>query len=530
MKDYLKYFPFESPRKEQKEILDKTLSAISKGTKFILIEAPTGVGKSAISVNLGHYLASLNKRSYILTTQKILQDQYTQDFKNIVSVKGKDNYSCQYYEELNCVDSSSLLSKDSEERAQSSHYNTCGNGNCVYRMRKQLFMDAPVSITNLSYFLHETTYAKECEFRELLIIDECHNLEKELMSFVDIGLHSYYVKKTFGMELPDFSTKAYYITWMIERLLPVMQKSLIKLKRNIMYHKNRNDNDKVISIGKDIQILDRKIQNICLFLQKWEPKNWVMNKDKDKSTNSLKISFKPINVDDFAAEHVFNFGGTVIMMSATVLNKAIFCKSLGISESDCEYVNVGSPFPKDNRPIHFLPVGNMNSKLKKFTLPKMVIAIKEILESHPDEKGIIHTNSYENARYIYNGLNNPRLLIHTTKNRDKILQKHISFPQPTVIITPSMTEGVDLKYELSRFQILCKIPYPYLMDKQIQFKMKMQPWWYNYETAKTIIQALGRSVRTEDDHAVSYILDSSWSWFYKNNAALFPEWFREAYN
>ena len=65
------------------------------------------------------------------------------------------------------------------------------------------------------------------------------------------------------------------------------------------------------------------------------------------------------------------------------------------------------------------------------------------------------------------------MIIHSSKNRDKILEKHINSSEPTVIVTPSMTEGVDLKYELSRFQILCKVPYPYLMDKQIQFKMKM---------------------------------------------------------
>ena len=528
MKDYLKYFPFDSPRKEQEEIIDKTLDAISKGKKFILIEAPTGVGKSAISINLGHYGASLGKHSYILTTQKILQDQYVQDFKNIASIKGKDNYTCQFYNELSCVDSSALLSKDSEEQSQSAHYNTCGNGNCFYRAKKQAFLESYVGMTNLSYFLHETTYAKESEPRELLIIDECHNLEKELMSFVNVSLSSFYVKKNFGLELPNFSTKSPYVSWMKEDLLPQMIKRFNDLKRIIMYHKRKNDTEKTISIGKDIQSLDRKIKSTTMFLSKWDSINWALNKEKD-GPGGIKISFKPINVSEFAKEHVFNFGNTNIMMSATILNKTVFCKSLGIPEDECEFVSVGSPFDKDNRPIHYMPVGNMNNKLKKFTLPKIALAIKEILDSHKDEKGIIHTNSYENARYIYNSLKNPRLLVHTTKNRDKVLEKHINSKEPTVIVTPSMTEGVDLKYELSRFQILCKVPYPYLLDKQIQLKMKMQPWWYNYETAKIVIQALGRSIRTEDDHAVSYILDSSWAWFYKNNIRLFPEWFREAY-
>jgi Rad3-related DNA helicase len=86
-----------------------------------------------------------------------------------------------------------------------------------------------------------------------------------------------------------------------------------------------------------------------------------------------------------------------------------------------------------------------------------------------------------------------------------------------------MTEGVDLSDALSRFQIICKTPYPYLGDAVTQKKMQLNPDWYPYQTAKTLIQALGRSVRSEEDFAVSYILDSDFSYFYKRNDRFFPE-------
>ena len=91
-----------------------------------------------------------------------------------------------------------------------------------------------------------------------------------------------------------------------------------------------------------------------------------------------------------------------------------------------------------------------------------------------------------------------------------------------------MTEGVDLKGELSRFQILCKIPYPYLGDKLIRKKMNKWKWWYPLQTAKTIIQAVGRSIRNKDDYATTYILDEDWFKFYGRNKNLFPQDFREA--
>jgi Rad3-related DNA helicase len=61
---------------------------------------------------------------------------------------------------------------------------------------------------------------------------------------------------------------------------------------------------------------------------------------------------------------------------------------------------------------------------------------------------------------------------------------------------------------LSRFQIIAKVPFPNLGDKYISVKKDLLPKWYAYQTAKTIVQSYGRSVRNENDYAVTYILDS----------------------
>ncbi len=91
-----------------------------------------------------------------------------------------------------------------------------------------------------------------------------------------------------------------------------------------------------------------------------------------------------------------------------------------------------------------------------------------------------------------------------------------------------MTEGVDLRDDLSRFQIICKIPYPYLGDKLIRKKMNKWKWWYPLQTAKTIIQSIGRSIRSKEDYATTYILDEDWNKFYRINKRLFPEDFHDA--
>ena len=99
--------------------------------------------------------------------------------------------------------------------------------------------------------------------------------------------------------------------------------------------------------------------------------------------------------------------------------------------------------------------------------------------------------------------------------------------EPTVLLSPSMQEGVDLRGDYSRFQIICKVPFPYLGDKVVKKRMSKWPEWYSTQTAKTVIQAVGRSVRSEDDHAVTYILDEGWRYFYNRHKEYFPQDFRE---
>jgi ATP-dependent DNA helicase DinG len=78
-----------------------------------------------------------------------------------------------------------------------------------------------------------------------------------------------------------------------------------------------------------------------------------------------------------------------------------------------------------------------------------------------------------------------------------------------VLISPSLALGIDLKDDLSRFQIITKVPYPSLGDRYIREKFERDKQWYNLRTALRLIQAVGRSVRSKDDWAHTYVLDSN---------------------
>ena len=158
-------------------------------------------------------------------------------------------------------------------------------------------------------------------------------------------------------------------------------------------------------------------------------------------------------------------------------------------------------------------------------------AVDEIMDRHAVERGVVHTTSYQQANYIIGHVserNRARLV--TTEGstaRSELLQTH-GATGASVLISPSLYQGVDLKDDLSRFQVIVKVPYSDLSDRRTQVKMQRDRGWYDWQTALRLVQTYGRSVRSETDSAVTYVLDSNFPSFVRGHRELFPQYFLEA--
>jgi hypothetical protein len=86
--------------------------------------------------------------------------------------------------------------------------------------------------------------------------------------------------------------------------------------------------------------------------------------------------------------------------------------------------------------------------------------------------------------------------------------------------------GLDLKDDLSRFQIIVKVPYPDLGDRWINEKANNEQW-YNWQTSLRLVQGYGRSIRSKEDSAATYVLDSRFENFVKRNKNILPDWFTQ---
>ncbi|HPM21255.1 MAG TPA: helicase C-terminal domain-containing protein [Thermotogota bacterium] len=513
-----KYFPYDSPRKSQTTAIDFSISAFTNN-KFVCLELPTGIGKSGIAITLAKYF----RNSYILTTQKILQAQYIKDFSEIPNIWSISNYKCTTRPNISCEVGKSL----------NNLLKSVAPCKCKYDTDKKLFTDSPVSLTNVPFFLY-SSMASDLAKRKLLIIDEAHNLDSIVTEFVSLKiLRGDLEEANIGwlkQKRDIFSVKQWIINSILPSYIKLLEYKKITLNDYIKkYGDEISSKPEIKTLVKQIDYYEKMVINIQQFNTNSDKLNeWVLT----ISNSDDEVIFRPLFSNRYSNESLYKYADKVLFMSGTILDKKTFCNNNGIDESQCAFLSLDSEFDKNNRPIFTAGVASLSYKNIDKSLPIVTHAIDEIINDpqHKDVKGIIHSGSFKILKYIKDNIKNDRLLFHTSEDNNKIdiYKKHMLSDEPTILVSPGMNEGVDLVDDLSRFQIIVKIPYPYLGDNYIKTKMEKIQNWYSWTTAKTLMQSCGRSIRNEDDWSITYILDSDWNYFYHKNKSMFPKWFLES--
>jgi Rad3-related DNA helicase len=471
--------------------------------------------------------------AYILTTQKALQEQYMRDFAELGmrDLRGASNYHCY---DFNTDCQTGTLLRQNLKKAQGGKK---GKGDedfidhclrCEYRSAKQAFMASMVGTTNFAYFLAESKHIHMLKPRAVLIIDEAHNTETQLLGQVEIEITRQRCEHLGAPRPPAVADGAVQEAraWTLDHFLPCVESNLISLEDEL----ERADASMRQPLSRQIANLRQYISRIGGIKDGTQLQDWFCN--TDSKTGTLKL--RPLTAAAFAQDALFKMGHKVLFLSATILDAGAFGRGLGLNPAEGGFCRVPSDFPVENRPVHFYPVGSMSYKNKEATTPKLCRFIERILLRHAEEKGIIHAQSYALAKQIKDYLDGTevgkRILMPEPGygQRKEHLEYHHSSDLPTVLLSPSMTEGLDLYGDLSRFQILPKVPYPSLGDPFIKARMERDESWYGWQTALSLVQASGRSIRSREDSATTYILDSDFSNFLSRSGGILPNWWKDA--
>lgn len=481
-------------RPHQRETIEEMINAIDNGNSNIILNAPVGAGKSLMAYILAKYYQEQDKCTYIYTKTKYLQDQYLKDFKDIVTVKGRNNFLCKMDPSVCCdigckqmLGTCPLKIDLKEELDDEIDY-------CDYWLQKHNGIYSQLTLLNYAYTFADSMYIQHFPMRFLGICDEGHNIEKELMGVLENRLSVTKIKKDIGVDIPKTADTLSISGWS-EQLYDLgsdYRAFARKIKANPL--KKDNYNERSESFFQTAELIDDN------------PNNWVVKEEIFKGYTN--IIFKPIMVDKYT-NLLFDKAQHNVIMSGSILKPDIFAKELGLD--DYYYIEVPSVIPAHRRVIRKRYCGPMSSRAFEQTFPSLVKEIKKIAYLHSDEKGVIHTFTYKIANRLKDKFgDDDRFIFHNNKTTNQAIFKFkTTLKNNAILVSPVVYEGVDFPYNQARWQIICKDPFPNVGDKQVSARDNIDYGWIFRQRCLVLSQMYGRSNRAVDDYSITYLLDSN---------------------
>lgn len=532
MINIVSHFPKENtPREGQIRILERIQKALDSKKKFIIIQAPTGAGKSHIAATLAGYsdpvpslYHSLNDGvswcgsedmeefppwgAAILTVTKSLQGQYGKLFESSRILKGRNNYICAVDDDFDC----DLAPCTANKKIL---YECADAQRCPLINARREALGSKFAIYNYSMYL---LLPPKLRKRQFLICDEASELEDELVKNFTCDIN-YAKMKRGGIDISKLlvDDNEASFAWLND-LHGILCEKIADIDKEIK--NNKNNKSILLKLFAKHALYNGLKTKIDTVISASECVEYITEISKDG------VIFAPLYVDKLSYS-LFDSGETIILMSATLIDPPEFAKTLGIREGEYEYIEIDSTFKPSNSPIFFDSSIKLNYKNIESNLPILVEKAVKICDHFKEQKGIIHTHTFKITEALTAKVkNNDRFLVRNTGvTNEYILNEHYLREDGTVLISPSMGFGVDLKGEFGVFGIVMKTPFLPLGSKRIKKLANLNPSWYDMKTLVCLVQMCGRTTRDENDKSYTFILDGVALDLIRRNINKLPAWF-----
>ena len=536
--EFLSKFPEGyTPSKQQVKLIREIENAFNSGKKFVICSAPTGSGKSFISKTLanaskeptanfknlintytaykmdqsGNYIYEqeckneLPAGAFALTITKTLQDQYKDLFEDTSILKGKVNYRSTIDPNIDVEMESIIIPRKILDGHRTQN-------KCLYHNARNETLTSKFAALNYKMFLSLPEHVK---YKNYIICDEASELEDEIIRQFSVTIDIQKLRKLGVKIFPLSSTKTTNVYKWLNNVQITITENINKIHEGIKMGLSKSDTTK-------LKYLKNLHRTLILIDDTWQKCEYVIQVE-----NKNNIRLTPLKVDTLS-NYIFKYAERVLLMSATVIDHKNLAKTLGIV--DYKYVESDSAFDSSKAPIYISQTNRLNHANLKKALPSIVDQIKKICKTHSDEKGIIHTHTNFITNHLQNNLSGNRFLYRNEISRNEdILEEHAASTEPTVLVSPSLGLGIDLKGDLARFQIIVKAAYLPLGDDRIKKMFEIDKQWYTNKMLSNFIQQCGRGIRSKDDHCVTYVLDANIYDAIIRNRSRLPKYFLDRF-
>lgn len=513
------FFPHDSIRKPQQELVDSILNAI-ENKKNLLAHAPTGLGKTAgalapaLAYAIEHklnvfFLTSRHTQHFLaIETLKQIKKKHGINF-SVSDLIGKkamcaqpglnllrsaeffevckamtEKKECEYYNNIKKKDLSPKIKQFIEEAKQTPmgsdeiFEKAKGCLACPYESATMVAKDSQVVVADYNYIfndsIRESFFKRTGKLLEksIVIVDEAHNLPERLRSMNTTRLTSNMIDRAIKeAEKYDFEKEG---------------RCLVEL-RNILYNLTKNMNQEKLlpkkeliaaikeysdysEISADLEFAGEKVRekqrqsymgSIAEFLDLWLGPDEGYSRIIQKQGQNIMLNYKFLD-PALVSKEIIKQAHSTILMSGTLNPTSFYRDLLGVE--DCIEVSFGNPFPEDNRLVMVVP-----KTTTKFTFrnegqyQRIAQTTAEIVNKVPGNCAVFFPSYFlrDQVGNSFNKLTNKTIMMEspgmTKEEKQEFLEKFKSYSRSGAVLTGVMNGSFSEGVDLPGDLLKCVV-------------------------------------------------------------------------
>ncbi|MCL5100138.1 MAG: ATP-dependent DNA helicase [Candidatus Marsarchaeota archaeon] len=570
--DYL--FRFERTRPFQKDMMDDITAALSS-KRDILVNAPTGVGKTDAALSAALTYALNNDLDVFFLTPKISQHRIAVDVLSgirskfgldfsFVDMVGKRTMCVN--DKINAIENEAfyaacenLVKKERcpffsraklttnanelKDVVDASHNTLFGfsfdHGLCAYEIAAKLARDARVVVAGYPHILNpytRSTFLKKIAHsveRSVIIWDEAHNILEAANSYFSNAISNYTIErasaelKSIGSPI-DLSYLSFALKGMSERHLRTKAEAFIGI----------DDMPEEITAGSEqltasleragLEFIEQSrakrssLMHLAKFLEEWKAESDSIARIMIRRNDRLRLTLSCLYPD--RSVPVFGEAYSNIFMSATLVPLDMHANLLGVG--DAMLKSYGSPFPQANRRVFIdASVTTKYEHRSQLEYKKIALNIMSIKARVPGNLAVFFP-SFDVLDSVHRHMADVSIFRQRRDMKNVAVEQLITNFRESqdsmlfAVMGGSLSEGIDYPNNSIKGIVIVGIP---LTKPDLELSAKISyinkkftgrgsEYMYTIPAVIRAVQAAGRAIRSETDRAVIVLMDMRYGW------------------
>lgn len=430
----------------------------------------------------------------------------------MVDIRGKRNYQCD------------MRPDDPTYTCEEGHAASCPYKGTVGCPSSQAEMKAATSnliVTNYAKWCSSKKFGQGWDHIKQVIFDEGDESYGALANAMQVLLNHKEIEKNLDMDFPGNPEAQEFATWRNWSIYAHATAEIQMIAAKAKIAGLSNPKPAWVKHYTHMRHLTRRLA----VLRSANVADWIVEEREEG------YQFDPIRPARYSEGALLLRVPNIIIISATLRPKTMFM--IGLGKQAFDFQEFDSDFDPSRCPIYYVPTMRVDKRAGG-DLTMLWVRLDQIAAKRQDRKGIVHTISYQRQTDIKLASRFSGQMIINEKGDApaEMVEKFRASGPGAILVSPSVGRGYDFRMAECEWQFICKIPFQ-PPSKIVKAREHDDPEYRSYQAMQSMVQAIGRGMRSKSDRCESFLADDHLRWFLPRYGHLAPKsfhgFFKESY-